>query len=414
MTKTIKDLFELYKPKPAGEKAFVDKHVTIKHKDANGNGDDVFNASNIKKTDRKKERHGYDAGEDEKVYEDVNEQVTVTKKDHSWGKMITVHDGAHQSFPLHPEHQQKIAGMSKGDKISFKNETGKTVHAERTGSLVHLKYGDTNRTASVGFHHFKEDTEVEGLPELAEALKTTTGNLQNHLIGADAVKKNKDGTHTIARSFFYRSGSTSEGHAKRISDGLDKIGIKHEVVDHGTEDYKPFRGGASVWKQNHHWVKVRIPEGQKIHEDVEGLDELSKQTLGSYVNKSAQSMKKNAVDLSDPDNDERDGYRAQIKRFTTIKNREKGIGRAVSKLTKEDIVNRAIERYLPDLEEWAPKSDKEKLILRLEDMKEGHIMQLLTLFDQLDEDNQRIMLEKCETPEGIVEILNFAIENRGE
>lgn len=54
---------------PSSAKAFVDKHITTKHPDAHGNGDDVFQATNIKTIDRKKERHGYSGEEDHKVYE---------------------------------------------------------------------------------------------------------------------------------------------------------------------------------------------------------------------------------------------------------------------------------------------------------------------------------------------------------
>ena len=71
-TKTLKDLFEVYKPKSPDEQKFVDKHVTIKHKDRNGNDDDVFKG-NTKYIKRKEERKGYDVGEDEKVYEEVEE-----------------------------------------------------------------------------------------------------------------------------------------------------------------------------------------------------------------------------------------------------------------------------------------------------------------------------------------------------
>lgn len=46
------------------------KHVIVKHPDRNGNGDDVFNAANIKTIDRAKERHGYNPGEDAEIYED--------------------------------------------------------------------------------------------------------------------------------------------------------------------------------------------------------------------------------------------------------------------------------------------------------------------------------------------------------
>ena len=70
MTKTLNDFLEVYKPKSPDEQKFVDKHVTIKHKDRNGNGDDVFNG-NTKTIKRKEERHGYDVGEDEKVYEEA-------------------------------------------------------------------------------------------------------------------------------------------------------------------------------------------------------------------------------------------------------------------------------------------------------------------------------------------------------
>ena len=69
--KTLKQILEVYSPETKDGKAFVHKHVIVKTTDANGNGDDVFQAAKIKKADRKKERHGYEPGEDEKVYEAV-------------------------------------------------------------------------------------------------------------------------------------------------------------------------------------------------------------------------------------------------------------------------------------------------------------------------------------------------------
>jgi hypothetical protein len=68
--KTLKEILQLevYEPKSPDEKRFKDKHVVVKHKDANGNDDDLFNAKNIKTVDREP-KHGYNPGEDEKVYE---------------------------------------------------------------------------------------------------------------------------------------------------------------------------------------------------------------------------------------------------------------------------------------------------------------------------------------------------------
>lgn len=53
------------------------KHVIVKHPDRNGNGDDVFNAANIKTIDRAKERHGYNPGEDAEIYEGSGEEAAL-------------------------------------------------------------------------------------------------------------------------------------------------------------------------------------------------------------------------------------------------------------------------------------------------------------------------------------------------
>lgn len=78
MAKTLKNILgEVYEPKSPDERRFKDKHITIKHKDRNGNDDKLFNASNIKPVDRTKEGHGYNPGDDEKVYE---EKMTAADK----------------------------------------------------------------------------------------------------------------------------------------------------------------------------------------------------------------------------------------------------------------------------------------------------------------------------------------------
>lgn len=76
--KTLKQIFgEVYGPDTKDGKAFVHKHVAVKYDDRNGNGDDVFQATNVKTIKRKEERHGYDSGEDEKVYESEDPQVLL-------------------------------------------------------------------------------------------------------------------------------------------------------------------------------------------------------------------------------------------------------------------------------------------------------------------------------------------------
>lgn len=67
--KTLKQILEVYSPKSADEKRFVKKHITIKHADVNGNGDDVFSGAAVKEIDRKKTRKGYNNADSEAVYE---------------------------------------------------------------------------------------------------------------------------------------------------------------------------------------------------------------------------------------------------------------------------------------------------------------------------------------------------------
>jgi len=71
MSIKLKKLKELYVPKSADEKKFVDKHAVAKTADANKNDDAVFDGSKVKPIKRKETRHGYDNEEDVKVYEEL-------------------------------------------------------------------------------------------------------------------------------------------------------------------------------------------------------------------------------------------------------------------------------------------------------------------------------------------------------
>ena len=71
---------------------------------------------------------------------------------------------------------------------------------------------------------------------------------------------------------------------------------------------------------------------KKVSEDVEQVDELSKATLGSYVNKSAASLGKAGYNAGSTD-----GTAAKLDpHINTINKRSAGIKRAVGKLAKED------------------------------------------------------------------------------
>lgn len=69
--KLLKEILRVegYEPATKDGDGFVKKHKVKVTKDANKNGDDVFNASKVKPVQRQP-KHGYNPGQDEKVYED--------------------------------------------------------------------------------------------------------------------------------------------------------------------------------------------------------------------------------------------------------------------------------------------------------------------------------------------------------
>lgn len=75
----------------------------------------------------------------------------------------------------------------------------------------------------------------------------------------DSVGQSKDG-HIVARQgYFYSHGNDATKHAATVSAVLNKAGIKHDVVDKG-DQWKPFRGGASIAQSSHFWAKVKVHE----------------------------------------------------------------------------------------------------------------------------------------------------------
>jgi hypothetical protein len=131
--KTPKRLTEVLNPKAKSEKKFKDKHVTIKHKDPAGNGDDVFQATNIKTSPRMADNHGYDTGgHDEKVYEDVENLSELTVKSKSILKNI--------GYKLMYDQSQKNAAK----------RVYNDVKNMKDGELVRLHHGSKSRNPDRG------------------------------------------------------------------------------------------------------------------------------------------------------------------------------------------------------------------------------------------------------------------------
>ena len=112
----------------------------------------------------------------------ADQKVRVDKKNYYWGKMITVHDGTRKSFPLHPEHQEKIKNLKDGGSTTFTDETRRKVKAQREGDTVHLQHADSDKKTSVAHSHFTEEVDLD-------EKKLTAKDVKNALASAKAKPK---------------------------------------------------------------------------------------------------------------------------------------------------------------------------------------------------------------------------------
>lgn len=179
----------------------------------------------------------------------LNEAVTVDKKTYKWGKMVTVHHGNKDSYPLHPEHQEAIKNLKDGDKTKFKDETKRVVTAHRIGNSILLSHPQSNKATSVAHSHFTESL------ELTEKLsdKATAKDYIEDFVKSDAPQfkgKSKSERIKMALGAFYSKNesamSTILGYTKKkpkvepkeepTTADSDKV-VKDESGLHMDKDY---------------------------------------------------------------------------------------------------------------------------------------------------------------------------------
>lgn len=419
----------------------------------------------------------------------LDEAVKVDKKNYSWGKMITVHHGSSHSFPLHPEHQEKIKNLKDGESTAFKDETGSHVTASREGDKVHLKLRGANQKTTVAHSHFTEaidyskekpnkyviykhkdkygvsqdvgtgynwdhsyhhgyhDTvdsakawaakhagkyphkievkeEVE-LDEAAAAKPTYHYYVTKNDIGPGKKKlthskkkpfaTERDAFEHILKSGGRQSGiihkvhvetgkivqnrgvdSGQSGYASSVSGDdplhtrdlkedislekskqIDEISqrVKDEYIKKADIDYnKSFKSGDYArMKKRERGLAIATKD---YNEEVQ-LDELSKKTLSSYVKKASADQYFKGQDVQYHDNKARNAegpfaketkkkhYALAAKANEKASNRDTGIGRAIDRLTKEEVeLEENIGGMFKDASEWERSAKARGLVVK--------------------------------------------------
>ena len=133
-----------YVPKTKDEKRFMDKHVVKKTDDVNGNGDDVFRATNVKQHNRT-HGHGYNTGEDQKVYESKTLSAILGERHMTPSDQLVESEEAHVQFQKYHDDTAKLlkhihTGLSKHyDNVTHKkNYSSGQAHWGHVGDIKHI------------------------------------------------------------------------------------------------------------------------------------------------------------------------------------------------------------------------------------------------------------------------------------
>ena len=423
MAKTLNQFLEGYlKVKNPDEQKFVDKHVVAKHSDRNGNGDDVFNATNVKKVDRRKERHGYEPGEDEKVYEELKGNQHKIDANHN-GK-LDAHD-----FKLLRAKKKKVAEEAEQiDELSTPTLQSYRKKARAQGNAIVDKM-------KMGGGDWSKD-------------QKDTKTLRKRAVGAQA-----SGKQLVKRGESLKTEEVEElDELSRATVGRYSMKAKSIADNEGGKDRSKGRelAGRKKWGGTMSGVKpARVPA---TNEEVEPIEELSKATLRSYAQNAKDQMSRSDTLAGREMGARSAGAKPSAKERMHNRRADKrhaGLGLAIDKLAREEVEldekltpKTPMGTYIKDFQKSdAPQfkgkskekrrvmaiaakltaerggkklNKEEKLAELIGDLSETHKRTMFSVFDKLNEDNQIKFLEACETEDGIEDMLDFAINNRGE
>jgi len=412
MAKTLKDFLEGYlKVKSADEQKFIDKHVTAKNPDRNGNGDDVFKGS-TKPIDRRKERKGYNPGEDEKVYE----AVETERVKHPVGQR-----------PKGPGWVLKQAGEQTGKDHNVWERKFKRVNEALKGDQHKI---DANHNGKIDAEDFKK-LRSKG-KWASKSYKTADGRWASKDVKEDAEQIDELSKATVG------------SYAQKAKDDLSRsdylAGKKMGERMHGAKPDNAERKLNAKASKRYKGLGMAINKLAK--EEVEELEELSTEKLLAYRKKAREAdTNKHHVYADEADK--------KIKKKTGVYNPNL-LQRAKAKLRNEEAeeldeklsAKAPMGSYIKDFEKsdapqfkgkspakrrvmaiaaklsaergGKPLNKEERLQARLGDISESHQRVMLEVFEKLNEDNKSKFLQACDTPDGVDQMLDFAINNRGE
>jgi len=303
----------------------------------------------VKPIDRRKERHGYNPGEDEKVYEELK------------------------------GNQHKIDANKNGkvDAHDFKLLRKKKKVAEEVEELEEL--------STPTLQSYRKKARAQG-NAIVDKMKMGGGDWSKDQKDTKTLRKRSSGAQMSGKQLVKRGESLKTEEVEQIDELDFKLGgTLSRYINKTAGDPKREKGRNLALSKRWGDTKYGTPEPKvkaAVREEAEQVDEklnMDKASMGDVIK------------------DFQDSNAPQFKGKSKEKRRAMAIA---AKLTAE--------------RGGKPLRKEEKLADLLGDLTETHRRTMLSVFDKLNEDNQKKFLEACETPEGVEHMLDFAISHRGE
>jgi hypothetical protein len=290
--KNIQDLFKTYVAKSEGEEKFRKAHVvsTVDNNDEKlGPKDDQFVAT-TKTYARDASHHGYDAGGDEKVY---SEEVNETDRD----KAI-----AHYKADL-PNILKDIRG---------KRKSHSDLRREYGGSWKRL----ANSTADEHGHNYNRD----------HLLAVGKQHMEDH-----ASQINEMSSKMKMKLGLYGKKKKMEEEAE-----LNEAPLKQAEDRHFEKQPPKMQAAINLeLRKGKDYQDAVAAARRHFKEEVEELDEISKATMGRYINRAKDSI--DMASYRQGNREARSDLGGTLKSLEKkLSKRHKGIETAVKKLTKEE------------------------------------------------------------------------------
>ena len=440
MAKTLKDFLNERQLGPMvvknpDEQKFIDKHVVAKTDDRNGNDDELFKGSKVKMADRPKHRKGYNPGEDEEVYEAL--KGDQHKIDANKNGKVDAHD-----FHL-LRKKKKVAEeaeeLEENDALKRQIDFVKRDASDKGYSVARRK---SAREKLKSLQSRLKNEEVEELDELStDTLRNYRAKAKDDAYDAADVdddrrlRKRSMGSWDAGKKILKRgdalrkeeaeqideiSAEKKDAYAQKAGKQLPGLFAKSNSADGARKYYNRKNAVRKIANEEADQIDEILDTPEKAaNYKAKAQKSFSKNVWISGDKAAHQTAKKRLYGLSHPKVAEEVEIEEKLNMDkasmgTVVKDFQKSDAPQFQGKSQKKRQVMAIAAKLSAERGGKPLNKEERLLTKLADISETHKRTMVSVFEKLNEDNQREFMLACDTAEGIEQMLDFSIQHRGE